>query len=110
MIDVQEVSGTLIVEIAGKTLDAHTSKEVRREIESQLEGHKLVVLDLSQLTFIDSSGLGVLLACLRQITAAGGDLKVCGLTAQVRAVFQLTRMHNVFKIHNTRDEAVRAHQ
>jgi anti-sigma B factor antagonist len=110
MIDVQEVSGTLVVQIAGTTLDAHTSKEVRREIGSQLEINKHMVLDLSQLTFIDSSGLGVLLACLRQVTASGGDLKLCGLTAEVRSVFQLTRMHTVFKIHNTRDEAVRAYE
>jgi anti-sigma B factor antagonist len=110
MIDVQEVSGTLVVQIAGTTLDAHTSKEVRREVESQLKVNKHIVLDLSQLTFVDSSGLGVLLACLRQFTAAGGDLQLCGLTAQVRSVFQLTRMHSVFKIHNTRDEAVRAYK
>jgi anti-sigma B factor antagonist len=108
MIDVQEVSGTIVVQIAGTTLDAHTSKDVRREIGAQLEVNKHVVLDLSQLTFVDSSGLGVLLACLRQVTASGGDLKLCGLTPQVRSVFQLTRMHNVFSIHNTRDEAVRA--
>lgn len=110
MIDVEEVNGTLVVELAGETLDAHTCKAVRRELDTQLEGRKQVVLDLLRLTFVDSSGLGVLLSCLRQVNAAGGSMKICGLHAQVRSVFQLTRMHSVFEIHNTRDEAVRAFQ
>jgi len=110
MINLEEVDQTLVVEVADKTLDAHTSKDFRREIEKKLEGKKKVVLDLSRLAFVDSSGLGVLLSCLRQVSAAGGDLKLCCLSGQVRAVFQLVRMHRLFEIHNTRDEAVRAFQ
>jgi anti-sigma B factor antagonist len=106
----EEVSDTLIVHVSGEALDAGTSKDFRKQIKDKLEGRKRVVLDLSTVGFVDSSGLGVLIACLRQVTAAGGDLKLFGLSAQVRALFELVRMHRLFSIYNTRDEAVRAFQ
>ena len=108
MIHFEELGPTLVLEVAGPTLDAHTSKEFRREIENKLKDRKQVVIDMSQLSFMDSSGLGVLLSCLRQVGAAGGQLKLVGLTAHVRAVFQLVRMHRVFDIHNSREEALRS--
>ncbi len=108
MIKFTEINQTLVVEFQDKTLDARSSKEFRRDIQEKLDSHKQVVLDLATLTFVDSSGLGSLLSCLRQVTGNGGDLKLCALTAQVRSVFQLVRMHRLFDIYNTRDEAIQA--
>jgi len=110
MIECSEVGKTLVVELKDKTLDAQTVKDFRREIQPGLDSHTQVVFDLSRLTFVDSSGLGVLLSCLRQLTGRGGDLKLCSLTIQVRAVFQLVRMHRLFDIYNTPAEAIRAFQ
>jgi anti-sigma B factor antagonist len=67
-----------------------------------------IILDLSQLKFVDSSGLGAMLSCLRQLNGVGGDLKLCGMTKSVRALFQLVRMHRVFEIFNDRDDAIRS--
>jgi len=108
MFTITDVNGTLVIELLIKSLDARTNKDFRWEIEKKLESQRQVVFDLTSLTFIDSSGLGTLLSCLRQVTASGGDLKLCALTPQVRAVFQLVRMHRLFDIYNTRDEAVQA--
>ncbi|MGA2102168.1 MAG: STAS domain-containing protein [Candidatus Sulfotelmatobacter sp.] len=104
----EEVGRTLVVQIAGAALDAETSKSFRKDIKDRLRGRRQVVLDLSELVFVDSSGLGALIACLRQVSATGGDLKLCGLSVQVRALFELVRMHHLFSIYNTRDEALRA--
>jgi anti-sigma B factor antagonist len=87
MIDCTEVNGILVVEMKGISLDARTAKDFRREIEPQLDSHAKVVLDLSQMTFVDSSGLGFLLSCLRQVSSKGGDMKLSSLTSQVRSVF-----------------------
>ena len=103
-----DVNQTLIIELQDKTLDAHTSRIFRGEVEQRLDSHRRVVLDLSKLTFIDSSGLGALLSCLRQVSSSGGDLKLCSLSTPVRSVFQLVRMHRLFDIHNTKEEAIRA--
>ena len=108
MVNFAEVDQTLVIDLQEKILDARTSRDFRREIEKQLTSHKQVVLDLSALTFVDSSGLGALLSCLRQVSGTGGDLKLCALTTQVRAVFQLVRMHRLFDIYNTQAEAIQA--
>jgi anti-sigma B factor antagonist len=68
------------------------------------------VIDLSRLRFVDSSGLGAFISCLRKLNAKGGDLKLCGMSKQVRAVFELVRMHRIFDIFGTREEALRAFQ
>ena len=67
-----------------------------------------MVLDLSRLRFVDSSGMGAMLSCLRQLSAKGGDLKLCGMSKQVRGLFELVRMHRIFEIYGTREEAVHA--
>ena len=75
-----------------------------------LEAHAQIVFDLSRLAFVDSSGLGAFLSCLRHVHAKGGDLKLCSLLPPVRTLFELVRMHKIFDIFNNRDEALRAFQ
>ena len=75
-----------------------------------LEAHAQVIFDLSRLEFIDSSGLGALLSCLRQIQARDGDLKLCGMAQPVRALFELVRMHRIFHLFDTQAAAIRAFQ
>ena len=69
---------------------------------------RFVVLDLSRVDFLDSSGLGAVIALLKRVTNRSGDLKLCGLNRRVRLVFEITRAHRVFDILDTVDEAVRA--
>jgi len=89
-------------------LDASNATEFKRDVAPLLEGTTKAVLDLSRLRFVDSSGLGAFISCLRKLNARGGDLKLCGMSKQVRAVFELVRMHRIFDILPTRDEAVHA--
>ena len=97
-----------IVGIPLKELDASNAGEFKRAMGPILEASTKLVIDLSLLKFVDSSGLGALLSCLRQMTAKGGDLKLCGMTKQVRATFELVRMHRIFDIFETQEEAVQA--
>jgi anti-sigma B factor antagonist len=89
-------------------LDAGNAAEFKRDMAAVLDGNDKLVLDLARLRFVDSSGLGAFISCLRKLNAKGGDLKLCGLSKQVRAAFELVRMHRVFDIHATSDDAVRA--
>ena len=89
-------------------LDASNAGEFKRDIASVLETNDRVVLDLSRLRFVDSSGLGALISCLRKLNAKGGDLKLSGMSTQVRGVFELVRMHRVFDVLITKDDAVQA--
>ena len=103
-----EADQTLVVEVDWARLDARTSKEFRREVQQQLNAHKQVVFDLSKLIFVDSCGLGLLLACLSQLRNKDGDLKLCSITSQVRAMFHLLRLYRMFDIHRSQGEAIMA--
>jgi len=89
-------------------LDASNAGDFKRDMAPVIEAHARLVLDLSRVRFVDSSGLGAFISCLRKLNAKGGDLKLCGMSKAVRAVFELVRMHRVFDILATREEAVRA--
>jgi anti-sigma B factor antagonist len=104
----QKVGDVGIVTVPVEELDAGNAGEFKRDIAPLLEVNAKLVLDLSRLRFVDSSGLGAFISCLRKLNAKGGDLKLCGMSKQVRAVFELVRMHRVFDILGATEEAVRA--
>jgi len=107
-IPVDQIGDVAVVVMPIEELDAGNIVEFKRDIAPTLEANTKVVLDLSRLRFTDSSGLGSFLSCLRKLNAKGGDLKLCGITRQVRTVIELVRMHRIFDIHETKEEAVRA--
>ena len=105
---VEKVDDIAILTIPEETLDAGNAQEFKKSVIPALEANDKMIFDLSRLLFVDSSGLGVILAALRTLNARGGDLKLCGLTKQVRVLFELVRMHRIFEIFDTREEALRA--
>ncbi len=109
-IPVQNLDGVAVAAVPVEELDASNSGEFKRDIAPVLQSHTKLVLDLGHLRFVDSSGLGAMLSCLRQLSAKGGDLKLCSMSKQVRALFELVRMHRIFDIYGTKEEAVRAFQ
>ncbi len=109
-INVDKQDKIAIAEIPVEELDASNAGELKRDMAPILEANTRLVIDLTRLRFVDSSGLGAMLSCLRHVSSKGGDLKLCGLSRQVRAAFELVRMHRIFDIFTTREEAVRAFQ
>lgn len=105
---VETIENITIVLLGAENLDAGNAKEFKRDIMPMLEGKSRVIFDMSRLKFVDSSGLGVILSCLRQLNSSGGDLKLSGMLKPVRALFELVRMHRIFDIYNTKDEAIAA--
>ena len=104
----QIVENVTIVAVPGETLDASNAKDFKGIVAPLLGPGARLVLDLGKLKFVDSSGLGALLSCLRQLNGMGGDLKLCGMAKPIRALFELVRMHRVFDIYNSREDAVRS--
>lgn len=100
----------VIAEVPVDELDASNAGELKRAMAPLWEANSKLVIDLGRVRFVDSSGLGAMLSCLRQLTAKGGDLKLCGMSKQVRATFELVRMHRIFDIFGTREEAAHAFQ
>lgn len=94
-----------IVELEGR-LDASNSKPLQKTVSEWLEKTPLLVFDCSRLDFIDSSGLGAIVGCLRRTIEKEGDLKLAGLIGKVAMVFELTKATRLFSIFANRSEAV----
>lgn len=105
---VEKIGEVAVVVLPGKDLDAANTEQFKAAIAPVLKAHSKMVFDLGQVRFIDSSGLGAFLSCLRQLSTKGGELKLCGMSRQVYQTFELVRMHRIFDIYSTRNEAVKA--
>lgn len=103
---VEERDGITIVSSLPKVLDASNVMEFKSDIGRTLDGRSKVVLDMSNVKFIDSAGCGALITVLRQLKGSGGILKLSDVDKQVRLVLELVRMHKIVDIHNTTQEAL----
>jgi anti-sigma B factor antagonist len=71
-----------------------------------IQSGKQVVLDMEGVNFVDSSGLGAILSVLRELSAVGGDLRLCRIQKRVRVMFEMVRMHRILGIYDTPEAAL----
>jgi len=86
-------------------LDGVKANQLRRDIgDIVASGANIVLINLQDVTFMDSSGLSALVSALKAVRTAGGKLYLCSINDQVRMVFELTRMDRVFETFSSQDE------
>ena len=94
--------GVQVIEPSG-ILDGTQTTAFRQQVDVALDkGAKILLIDLKDITFVDSSGLGVLVACLKNARTAGCQMYVCSINDQIRMLFELTSMDRVFEIFEDR--------
>ncbi|MGD1907973.1 MAG: STAS domain-containing protein [Leptolyngbyaceae cyanobacterium] len=93
-----------IIEPTG-ILDSTQADSFRQQVDEALgtDADKLLI-DLSNISFVDSSGLGALVMVLKKVRAANKEMFVCSINDQVRMLFELTSMDRVFKVLKDRDD------
>jgi len=97
-----------IVEIEGR-LTSFESGALRNSIAQLLkEGRKHIVLNLSRLDYLDSSGIGELVQSYMSVIKRGGEMKVVGLTEKVEEILKITQLHQVFQEFQDEQSAVRS--
>ncbi len=98
--------GVTVIAIPIEELDASNTDLFRAGVAEHLEKPKKVLLDFSQLDFIDSSGLGAVLSCLKSVKANQGDMKIGGVSRNVRNVFELVHLYKLVEYFDTVEEAL----
>ena len=96
-----------IVAING-SLDSTTSPEAQKSLDAVVAGAKKVALDFSQLDYISSAGLRILLGAAKQLRAKGGTLGMFGLNQSVREVFEISGFSSILSVHQSEAEAIGA--
>jgi anti-sigma B factor antagonist len=103
----REVDGVAVVGLEGRIVLGEESNALREQVKSMLaSGRNRIVLNMSDVTYIDSAGLGALVAAHHSATTQGASLKLSNLGTKFREILQVTRLLTVFDVYDSESAAV----
>lgn len=109
-VDLEKEGDVLVVSVEGD-LDAGTSPELRNKFEELIgQGENKYVIDLEKVGFMDSSGISAIVNLFKRVRIGQGDVKLCTLSAELKKIFELTRLNRVFDIYENRAAAVSSYK
>jgi len=98
-----------VVDVAGRITLGEGSSALRDTLRDMVgQGHKKMLLNLGDVSYIDSSGIGELVSGFTTVTNQGGQLKLLNLTKRVKDLLQITKLYTVFDVHDDEASAVRS--
>jgi len=103
----REVDGVSVVALDGRIVLGEESNALREKVKSMIAaGKKKIILNMDNITFIDSAGLGTLVAAHHSVKSQGASMRLCHLGSKFQEVLQITKLLTVFDVYNTEAEAV----
>ncbi len=105
----RQVEGVTILDVAGQIKlgeGASTLRDALRDLVAN--NHLKILLNLGEVSYIDSSGIGELVAGYTTVTGKGGQLKLLNLTKRVTDLLQITKLYTVFDVHDSEASAIRS--
>lgn len=107
-LDLTEREGSAVLAVSGE-VDVASAPRLRERIVGMVaDGHRRIVLDLDEVDFLDSTGLGVLVGALKRVRTHGGELHIVCTSPRILKVFDITGLTLVFPLHGSVDAAVRS--
>jgi anti-sigma B factor antagonist len=107
-IEAENIDDILVLTPCDPIIDASSAADFKGQLVTWIqEGNTRILVDLSFIEFIDSSGLGAIISLLK-LLAGKGDIALCGIRDQVMSLFKLTRMDRIFRIYPSSAEGVAA--
>lgn len=108
-IETREVAHVTILDVHGRIVLGDEIGELRDSVRNLVaEGKKKIILNLAEVDYIDSSGVGELVGCYTTVRNSGGELKLLNLSQKVHDVLHVTKLYTVFDIRNDEFTAVRS--
>jgi anti-sigma B factor antagonist len=108
---IRQVDSVVVIDISGRITLGEGCAQLRELIRDQLtKGNKNVLLNLADVTYIDSSGIGELVSAFTAVSNQGGQLKLLNLTKKVHDLLQITKLYTVFDIHDDEAKAISSFQ
>ena len=105
---VRQVDGVTVLDLSGKITLGEASGKLRSAVQDALGNSKKILLNLADVNYIDSAGLGELVSAFTTVKNAGGELKLLNLTKKVRDLLVITKLLTVFDVKDNEQEAIKA--
>ena len=103
----RQVDSITVVDMSGRITLGEGCTQLRELIREQLsKGHKNLLLNLADVNYIDSSGIGELVSGFTRVSNEGGQLKLLNLTKKVHDLLQITKLYTVFDVHDDEAKAI----
>ena len=107
-LNTRQVGDVTVIDVSGRITLGEGSSALRDALrELTAKGHKKILLNLGDVSYIDSSGIGELVSGFTTVTNQGGTLKLLSLTKRVKDLLQITKLYTVFDVHEDEAHAVR---
>ena len=104
---VRESAEVIILDISGRIVLGDGSKDLSRKIAELLsEGHNKILVNLAEVTYVDSSGLGELVSSYGSVKNAGGKVKLLNLQPRIAELLRMTKLHTLFECFSDESQAV----
>ena len=108
-IEQREVSHVSILDVRGRIVLGDELGVVRTAVRSLIaDGQKKIILNLAEVDYIDSSGVGELVGCFTTVKNAGGELKLLNLSQKVHDILNVTKLYTVFDIREDEFKAIKS--
>lgn len=108
-LNTRQVGDVSVVDVAGRITLGEGSTALRDALRDMVaKNHKKILLNLGEVSYIDSSGIGELVSGFTSVTNSGGQLKLLGLNKRVKDLLQITKLYTVFDVHEEESSAVRS--
>lgn len=105
----REVDGISVLQLEGRIVLGEESNALREKVKSLLnENKKKIVMNMDNVTYIDSAGLGTLVAAFHSARAQGAAMKLSNLGSKFQEVLQVTKLMTVFEVFDTEDAAIKS--
>ncbi|HET7100991.1 MAG TPA: STAS domain-containing protein [Terriglobia bacterium] len=105
----KEVGGVTVLSLSGRVTLGDESSQLRSTIKELLkQGKKRLVLDLSKVSYIDSAGLGTLVAAYTSARNEGGDIRLANVTERFGELLNITKLVTIFSVHTSVADALKA--
>lgn len=108
-LNTRQVGDVNVIDVAGRITLGEGSSALRDMIREMVgKNQKKILLNLGDVSYIDSSGIGELVSGFTTVTNQGGQLKLLSLTKRVKDLLQITKLYTVFDVHDDEAAAVRS--
>ncbi len=105
----RQVGDVIVVDVSGRITLGEGSSNLREGIRGMVaKGNKKILLNLADVSYIDSSGIGELVSGYTTVANQGGKLKLLNLTKRVRDLLQITKLYTVFEVFDDEAGAIRS--